>query len=113
MGNPSPTRDFSYVDDIVRGYCLLAEAGKPSGIYHFGSGTERSVKEIVETVASVAAVKPSVEWNPEARRVDIPRSVGDSSKASRDLGWQTRVAFADGLSKTVDWYRTELKSGRL
>src|SRR6266849_809009 len=52
MGNPAPTRYFCYVDDIVRGYCLLAERGAASGIYHFGSGKERSVKEIVDTVTA-------------------------------------------------------------
>lgn len=109
MGNPNPTRDFSYVDDIILGYCLLAEFGKPGAIYHFGSGKERSVKQIVEAVLAIAGTKQNVEWNPEARRVDIPRSVGDSSKAKRDLGWEPQVTFEDGLTKTLAWYQSELR----
>jgi nucleoside-diphosphate-sugar epimerase len=109
MGNPAPTRDFSYVDDIVRGYCLLAESGTASGIYHFGSGKERSVKQIVDTVAEISGARPHVQWNPEARRVDIPRSVGDCSKARKELGWQPRIRFEDGVKKTIAWYRAQLK----
>ncbi len=108
MGNPTPTRDFSYVDDIVRGYTLLAEKGKSSEIYHFSSGEERSVQEIVETIMKISGVKSQVHWNPEARRVDIPRSVGDYSKARKELGWTPRVDFEDGMKKTVAWYRSQL-----
>jgi dTDP-glucose 4,6-dehydratase len=109
MGNPAPTRDFAFVEDIVRGYCLLAERGSPSGIYHFSSGKERSVREIVESVANVAGVKPQIRWDPEARRVDIPRSVGDYSKAKKELGWAPRTSFENGLEKAIDWYRMQLK----
>ncbi len=56
MGNPSPTRDFSYVDDIVRGYVLLAQTGRSSEIYHFSSGIERTVEEIVETIMKISGV---------------------------------------------------------
>src|SRR3989441_9623328 len=107
MGNPKTTRDFAYVEDIVRGYALLAEKGASSETYHFCSGVERSVREIADTIAEVANVKPDLHWNPGARRVDIQRSVGDFSKAKKELGWQPRVEFEDGLKKTLAWYRTQ------
>ena len=110
MGNPSPTRDFAYVDDIVRGYCLLAENGKRSGIYHFCSGIERSVQQIVDSIVELSGVRASTRWNPDARKVDIPRSVGDYSKARKELGWKPRIEFEDGLRKAIAWYRTQLKS---
>src|SRR5437016_12048590 len=108
MGNPTPTRDFSYVEDIVRGYALLAEKGRSSEIYHFSSGVERSVQEIVHFIPKILGVKSEVYWNPKARRVDIPRSVGDSSKARKELGWKPRIDFEDGMKKTVAWYRSHL-----
>src|SRR5438128_1063522 len=108
MGNPTPTRDFSYVEDIVRGYTLLAEKGRSAEIYHFGSGEERSVQQIVENIMKISGVKSEIYWNPEARRVDIPRSVGDYSKAKKELGWTPRVDFEHGMKKTVAWYRSQL-----
>ena len=110
MGNPSPTRDFSYVDDIVRGYLLLAERGRSSETYHFSSGIERSVQQIVETIQKISGVRSKAEWNPDARRVDISRSVGDSSKAKKELGWKPAVDFEDGMKKTVAWYRSQLEA---
>ena len=110
MGNPTPTRDFAFVDDIVRGYALLAEKGRSSEIYQFSSARERSVQEIVETIMKISGVRSEVYWNPDARRVDIPRSLGDYSKSTRELGWKPRVDFEDGLKKTVAWYRSELDS---
>ncbi len=110
MGNPTPTRDFAYVEDIVGGYVLLAERGRSSEIYHFSSGIERPVKEIVATIMRISGGKSKVTWNPDARRVDIPRSVGDYSKATKELGWKPRVDFEDGVKKTVAWYRAKLES---
>ena len=110
MGNPNATRDFSYVDDIVRGYVLLAELGKTSEVYHFSSGIERPVPDIAEAVMKISGVRPEVSWNPEARRVDVLRSVGDSSKARKELGWKPRVDFEDGVKRTVAWYRSQLES---
>jgi len=109
MGNPNPSRDFSYVDDIVRGYALLAEKGKSSEIYHFSSGIEKTVADIVETIMKISGVKSEVHWNPDARRVDIPRSLGDHSKATKELGWKPRVDFEDGIKRTVAWYRSQIE----
>jgi nucleoside-diphosphate-sugar epimerase len=110
MGNPNPTRDFSYVDDIVRGYALLAEKGKSSEIYHLSSGVEKSVREITETIRKFSGVNSELSWDPGARRIDIPRSVGDFSKARRELGWQPQVSFEDGVKKTIEWYRSQFES---
>lgn len=105
MGNPAPTRDFTFVDDIIKGYLLLCENGKSSEIYHFASGQERSVQLIVDTIVKLSSMQPTVLWNPEARRVDISRSLGDSSKAQRELGWKPTVSFEDGIKNTLNWYR--------
>jgi dTDP-glucose 4,6-dehydratase len=110
MGNPAPTRDFTYVDDIVRGYALLAEKGRSAEIYHFSSGTERTVRDIVETIMKISGIKSEVDWNPEARRIDIPRSMGDHSKATRELDWEPEVDFEDGMKRTVAWYRSQAES---
>lgn len=106
MGNPTPTRDFSFIDDIVRGYVLLAERGKPSEVYHFCNGVERTVQQIFETIVKISGSNPEVRWNPDARRVDIPRSVGDYSKAKKELGWSPQVSFEDGIKKSIAWYRS-------
>ncbi len=106
MRNPTATRDFAYVDDIVRGYILMAEKGRASQIYHFCSGIERSVQEIVDTIVRLSGFKPEVRRTSEAPPVDILRSAGDYSKAKKEMGWVPQVAFEDGIKRTLDWYRT-------
>ena len=105
MGNPDPTRDFAYVDDVVRGYLLLAEKGRTSSIYHFCSGIEKTVREIVDTIIRASGMRPEVRWNTDSRKVDIPRSVGDYSKARKELGWAPQVDFEEGIKRTIAWYR--------
>jgi nucleoside-diphosphate-sugar epimerase len=105
MKNPASTRDFTYVDDIVRGYALLADKGRTSEIYHFCSGIERSVEEIVETVVRISGVKPEIRRISETPPMELPRSFGDYSKANREMGWTPRVDFEDGIKRTLAWYR--------
>ncbi len=105
LRNPRSTRDFSYVDDIVRGYILLAEKGRPSHIYHFCSGVERAVEEVVETIARLSEITPEIHQTQDASAVDVTRSVGDYSKARRELGWEPRVSFEEGLVRTLAWYK--------
>ncbi|MFQ5885194.1 MAG: GDP-mannose 4,6-dehydratase, partial [Thermoplasmata archaeon] len=106
LGNPDPTRDYTYVEDIVKGYVALAERGKNGEIYHFCSGKERSVKDIVETIMELSGGPSKVSWSPGLRKVDILRSVGSYEKARKDLGWEPMTTFEDGIRKTIEWYRS-------
>jgi nucleoside-diphosphate-sugar epimerase len=108
LRNPQSTRDFSYVDDIVRGYVLLAENGRPGQVYHFCSGLEKSVKETVETIFKVSRIKPQIHSGSRTPILDVSRSVGDYSKAKNELDWIPRIGFEDGIESTVDWYRDHL-----
>lgn len=110
LGNPEPTRDFSYVTDIIEGYILLAERGEPCQVYQFCSGIERSAREIVEKIIEVGGFEPvEIKWNPQARKVDIPRSYGTYEKAKRELGWEPKVDFEEGILKTISWYKNKMK----
>jgi len=98
------TRDFTYVSDIVDGYRLIIEKGKRGEVYQLCSGIERSVGEIVE---DIAALTKGIEVSFSApRSADIPRSVGDSSKAFINLGWKRQISWSEGLRRTVKWYES-------
>jgi nucleoside-diphosphate-sugar epimerase len=105
LRNPASTRDFSYVDDIIRGYCLLAETGGPGEIYHLCSGDERSVQNTVETILKITGSRSNDYLDSASPTLDVSRSVGDYSKAKNQLGWTPRISFEDGLRKTVEWYK--------
>jgi len=101
LGNLTPTRDFLYITDAIKGIMSIAESGE--GTYNLGSGTETSIKEVVETVISI--VNPDKKFvsmqsrkRPEA--IDIPRMYADVSKLKK-LGWSPAIDLRDGLMKTI------------
>jgi len=108
LGDPRPTRDYSYIVDIVRGYMLILEKGVPGEIYHLSSGVERSAGEIYEFLVRMCGANGRVVWNNTVREHDIMRQVGDSSKARKELGWEPQVEFEDGIRMTVEWWRERL-----
>jgi len=105
LGNPTPTRDYTYVSDISDGYVMCAEKGKSGSTYHLSSGKETSIGEMYEIIAESCG-KSGVEavWS-DFRKNDMSRSVGDSSKARKDVGWKPKVSLKDGMRMTVDWWR--------
>jgi UDP-glucose 4-epimerase len=99
FGDGGQTRDFVYVDDVVRG--LLLEPGH-GGVFNIGSGVETTVLELHERCRAVSgdARKPLLA---PPREGDLRRSVLDVSLAERELGWQPGVSLDDGLRRTWEW----------
>jgi nucleoside-diphosphate-sugar epimerase len=111
LHNPRSTRDFSYVDDIVRGYALLAEKGRSGEVYHFCSGIERSIEDVVHTIAKVGQFNAKINRSSKPN-VEVSRSVGNYSKAKKELGWEPSIGFEEGIRKTLAWYRTNLTGAK-
>jgi len=108
----SPQRDFFYVEDAAAAYLAIVDAldGGPvdacGEAFNAGSGSSRSVRDIVQLVCE--AVGTGLE--PEVRGAAVPedeleRQVIDSTKLQAATGWAPRVAPENGIERTVDWYR--------
>jgi CDP-glucose 4,6-dehydratase len=107
----SPERDFLHVDDAVSAYLAIAaalDAGAAAG-EAFNAGGERphSVREVVELIATAAGagIEPDFqgEGNPDG---EIDRQFVDSAKLRELTGWRPEVELADGLRRTLEWYRS-------
>lgn len=104
-GDGGQTRDFTYIDNVVDGVLRASEAPDANGeVINVATGGRISLLELFETMKKVtgADVEPVFA---EARAGDVRDSQADISKAKRLLGYEPRVPFADGLSKTIEWYR--------
>ncbi len=107
LGNLSPTRDFTFVDDLVRG--LVAIAGTDALVgeaVHVGSGSEHAVGDVVQTIARLMGRSVVVETEPERERPaasEVDRLLCDASKLHAATGWQPEVDFEDGLRRTIAW----------
>ena len=106
----SPERDFLHVDDAVSAYLAIAaalDAGEARG-EAFNAGGERphSVREVVDLIAAAAGAGIEAEYlgagTPDG---EIDRQYVDSAKLRELTGWRPRVELAEGLGRTLDWYR--------
>jgi len=108
-GDGSQTRDFIYIDDLVRAVQLAAKTPGVGGeIFQIATSAETSVSELLESMISVfkekAMIVPTVRYS-EQRIGDVKRNFSDTSKAKRMLGWQPQVALDHGLAITVSSFR--------
>lgn len=106
LNNPNPTRDFSYVTDIVKGYVRAMDKGASHKTYQFCSERERSNLEIATMIQRLAGGQVFVK-NVE-RPSDIDRSFGTWKRAWEELGWLPTVTFESGLQQTIEWTREHL-----
>ncbi len=103
-GDGSQTRSVMYVDDLVEGVVRLLRSDL-AGPVNIGNPYETSVLEIAQSVKrlvgsdSEIVFVPRPEDDPTVRQPDI-------ALARRELGWEPRVGFEEGLSRTLKWFAT-------
>jgi UDP-glucose 4-epimerase len=95
-GDGKPTRDYVYVEDVVRG--LLAAAGK-SGTYNIATGVETDVMTVWNELRDAAGsdIEPQLA---ELRPGELQHSRLDIGMAARELGWSPEVPISEGLRTT-------------
>ncbi|HSO94997.1 MAG TPA: NAD-dependent epimerase/dehydratase family protein [Acidimicrobiia bacterium] len=108
FGDGAQQRDCLYVDDVVG--CLLRAALAPEApgqVFNVGNDEHLALRDIAHTIVDVAG-SGSVEfvpWPPDRDAIDIGSYFGDSSKAKRLLGWVPETELADGIRRTLAFYR--------
>jgi len=104
-GDGEQTRSICYVDDLVRGILALAASGHP-GPMNIGNPEELSVRRIAEDVITATGSSSRLEF--VGRPVDDPQvRRPDTTLASTVLGWKPEVDWAEGLARTVAWFRSQ------
>ncbi len=107
-GDGLQTRDYVFVEDVVRANLL---ALKPSvrGIYNVGTGIETDVVQVFQGLAQVAGVEAAPKHGP-AKAGEQKRSVISAAKIGQELGWKPQIPLAEGLKRTVEYFRTKVSS---
>lgn len=102
-GNGRQTRDFVFVDDVVQAN-LAVMAQEAQGVYNVGTGVETSVNELFRMLAGLTG-SPCKEVHGPAKVGEQIRSVIDSSRLKQEVGWEPETSLAEGLEKTVAYFR--------
>jgi dTDP-glucose 4,6-dehydratase len=104
-GDGSQTRSFCYVDDEVRGLLALLDSDWTGGPVNIGNPDELTILELAELVLRLTGSSSPIvhtslpENDPSRRRPDI-------SLAGRVLGWRPEISLAEGVARTVEWFRS-------
>ncbi len=107
-GDGKQTRDFIYIEDLVRAVERAATRSDVGGeVFQIATNAETTVGELVECILPIL----SVHGVPDARLIhterrlgDVARNYSDTSKAKRILGWKAQTQLPEGLEKTVKWF---------
>jgi dTDP-glucose 4,6-dehydratase len=103
-GDGSQTRSFCYVDDEVRGLLALLDSDWNAGPVNIGNPEEHTVLELAELVLEICGSSSPIVHAPLPAD-DPTRRRPDISLAERVLGWRPEVSLADGVARTVEWFR--------
>ena len=108
-GDGEQSRDFTYIDNVVKGNLLAAAApaGKVSGqTMNLATGSRTTLNATFAILRDLTGYRGEPAYAP-ARTGDIRDSLADIGLARELLGYEPEVDFGEGLRRTVDWYRTD------
>lgn len=102
-GTGQVSREFLYVDDAAEGILRAAEVMDEPTPINLGTGSEITIKALVELVVKLTGFKGEIRW--DATKPDgQPRRCLDTRRAEELLGWKAQVSFEEGLRRTIEWY---------
>lgn len=104
FGNGKQTRDFIYAGDIAAGIIAAMTTDKANAVYNLSTQTETSLLELIELMAKAVGkeVKPKFA---APREGDINRSMLCNEAAMQNLAWQPKMDLAEGLSRTITYFK--------
>lgn len=103
-GDGSAVRDWLHVEDFSRGLLAALRRWTPGATWHFAGQQHRTNREMASAVAESAGVPGRFARRPERQGQDRRYALADAD-TRRALGWAPRVPLAEGLARTVAWYR--------
>jgi len=111
FGDGRQLRDPVFVDDVVDAFLLAGAADDPpSRLWNVGGPEALSLASIAHILSAAADVPPPTfrAFPAEQKTIDIGSYTTDSSRILRDLGWQPRVLFHQGICDSLEFFRREL-----
>ncbi|MFC1631928.1 SDR family NAD(P)-dependent oxidoreductase [Candidatus Omnitrophota bacterium] len=111
-GSLFPSRDFNYVQDVVRAFLLIAEVPDCIGqVINIGSGSDITIERLIEEIAAILNLKLAADVDNlriRPKKSEVERLLADNSKAKELLSWQPQINLDQGLAKTAEWIKANV-----
>ena len=109
LGDGNQIRDYLYIDDVVCGLVLIAEAGQPGEDYNLASGVPIKLYNLAKNIANFMGY-PDIKICPTGKSFpgDVPRWYADISKI-RKIGFTQKIFLNEGLKNTINWLMDRLE----
>ena len=113
LGNLEPLRDFCFCTDGVRGHLMVAAHGIPGDLYVYGQGENISMQHWAEKIIEIG--EADGHWPAGRRLASVPHRFRPGAsdvlalrvgyeKLKRETGWEPKVSWEEGISRTIAWY---------
>lgn len=105
-------RDFNFVEDVVDAFLMAAQDERANGrVFNLGSDEVVSLKKLADILVDVNGegsfdIK---EFPEERKKIDIGDYYSDYSLISKTIGWKPHISLAEGMKRTLDYYRIEMR----
>jgi UDP-glucuronate 4-epimerase len=114
FGDGTDSRDYTYVEDIVRGVLAAIDRTAALGAgtvetYNLGGDRPVTLTRMVETLAAAMGVTPVIDRRPR-QPGDVHHTAADLTRARAGLGFEPRMPFDQGIARFVTWIRDDARS---
>ncbi|GAB3340760.1 GDP-mannose 4,6-dehydratase [Larkinella ripae] len=110
FGDGSTARDYTYVDDIVKGIIKSLEQVKGYEILNIGGSDPISLTGLIQVIEKTVGRSALINRLP-MQAGDVQQTFANISKAAQLIGYQPSVRIEDGIRQFVDWYRKNQDAG--
>jgi len=101
--NGDTSRDFVFVEDIVRGLIACAEKGQNGEVYNLASGIETKIKVVAEHILDLTNSKSKIQLMPRRKWDNSGNRLASTDKSKKLLNFQSKIDLVKGLENTVSW----------
>ncbi|MCJ7508569.1 MAG: SDR family oxidoreductase [candidate division Zixibacteria bacterium] len=106
-GDGEQSRDFTFVRNVVEANLLACQSDISGGeVINIACGQSFSLNQLVSLLNEIVGTNIKPEYA-QAKPGDVMHSLADVSKAKRVLGYEPKISFAEGIRKTVEWFRSQ------
>jgi nucleoside-diphosphate-sugar epimerase len=109
LGDLSPIRDFNYVENTVEAFIhlMFADDINYGEAYNAGSGSTITIGDTVKLIEKNVGIKKQIisdERKSRPSKSEVFELIADYSKFNKATGWEPKITFEQGISRTIEWY---------